>query len=186
LTKARIKENTVLSRFPAKCVIDTNVPIVANLALDPESIPHELSNCVLKCIEVMEYITQSGCLVIDDGDEIFHEYRSQLSLSGQPGMGDAFLKWVHDHRWVNPKIDQVIINKTGRTYREFPDDKRLAGFDASDKKFVAAANAHTSKPPIIEATDSKWWAFRKILAENGVNVLFICEDYVRTKFTRKS
>ena len=82
-----------MSRFPQKCIVDTNVPVVANLTKDPLDIPDDLVDCVDACIAAIEYVTSGrGILVIDDGNEIFDEYRKQLSMSGQPGIGDRFMK----------------------------------------------------------------------------------------------
>ena len=54
---------------------------------------------------------------MDAGDEIFNEYRQELSMKGQPGMGDRFMKWVHDNRWKLPIADRVEITKNGNTYK---------------------------------------------------------------------
>ena len=35
---------------PKKCLVDTNVPKTANLAIDPSSVPDEFLACVLACI----------------------------------------------------------------------------------------------------------------------------------------
>ena len=38
-------------------------------------------------------------IVIDDGDRILGEYRANCSpYRRQPGVGDAFVRWVHDNR----------------------------------------------------------------------------------------
>ena len=109
-----------MTGLPKKCLVDTNVPKTANLALDPAMIPQELTGCVLACVEAIEHVVKKGGLVIDDGDEIFDEYRQQLSLKGQPGVGDRFMKWVHDNRWNFPNADRVTITKNGESYDEFP------------------------------------------------------------------
>ena len=172
--------------LPKKCLVDTNVPKTANLASAPGDIPVELAGCVSACIEAVEHITRGrGALVLDDGNEIFDEYRQQLSMSGQPGMGDAFLKWVHDHRWSLPVADRVPITRSGDSYEEFPEHDGLADFDISDRKFVAVANAHPEKPQILQATDSKWWGWREALRQSGVTVCFLCPDYVRRKYQEK-
>lgn len=166
-------------------VIDTNVPATANLAVDPVSIEANKLSCVLACIEAIEDVVTNGGLVIDAGDEIFDEYRANLSMAGQPGVGDRFLKWVHDHRWGFPPEDRVPITKDGDSYEEFPDNRGLADFDRSDRKFVAVANAHPDKPPILEATDSKWWGWSRPLAAAGIQVVFVCEDWIKKKFDEK-
>jgi hypothetical protein len=166
-------------------IVDTNVPATANLAVDPVSIDADKLACVLACVEAIEDVVNRGGLVIDAGDEIFDEYRANLSMAGQPGVGDRFLKWVHDHRWGFPDQDRVMIAQDGNSYEEFPDHPGLADFDLSDRKFVAVANAHPDKPPILEATDSKWWGWKQALAEAGITVNFLCEGWIAQKHDEK-
>lgn len=174
-----------MSGLPKKCLVDTNVSKTANLALAPATIPQELTGCVLACVEAVEHIVKKGSLVIDAGDEIFDEYRQQLSMRGQPGVGDRFMKWVHDNRWKFPDADRVTITKNGESYDEFPDHDGLAQFDNSDRKFIAVSNAHPEKPPVLQATDSKWWGWKDALAEVGITVHFLCPDYAKAKYMEK-
>jgi len=174
-----------MSKFPKKCVVDTNVPKTANLAVDPANIPHGLTGCVLACVEAVERLVRNGGLVVDARNEIFDEYRQNLSMKGQPGVGDGFMKWVHDNRWKFPDADRVTITKNSESYEEFPDHDGLAQFDNSDRKFVAVSNAHPDKPPILQATDSKWWGWKDALAEVGITVHFLCPDYIKAKHVEK-
>jgi len=171
-----------MSALPKKCLVDTNVPIIANRALDPAHIPDDLMGCVLSCIEAIEHVVKKGGLVMDSGDEIFDEYHHKLSLKGQPGVGDKFMKWVHDNRWGFPEADRVTITKNGDSYNEFPDHDGLTDFDISDRKFIAVSNAHPGKPPILQAVDSKWWGWKDALAEAGITVNFLCPDYIKVKY----
>lgn len=167
------------------CVVDTNVSITANRAVSQEDIPKDLVDCVEACVEVIDYIVNNGGLIMDAGNEIFDEYLANLTLSGQPGMGNIFMKWVHDYRWNADKVTQVRIVRNGDSYDEFPNHVGLKKFDPSDRKFVAVANAHPEKPPIVQATDSKWWGWEKALASVGITVRFICRDYVKAKHSKK-
>ncbi len=171
--------------LPKKCIVDTNVPKTANLALAPDKVPHELLGCVLACVEAVEYVIKKQALVMDAGEEIFDEYRQQLSMKGQPGVGDRFMKWVHDNRWRLPKADRVTITKNGESYDQFPDHVGLTSFDNSDRKFIAVANAHPDKPPVLQATDSKWWGWKDALSEVGITVYFLCPDYVQKIYVKK-
>jgi hypothetical protein len=173
-----------MAALPPKSVVDTNVPKTANRALDPEA-PAELLPCIGACITAIEHVRTTGGVVIDEGDAILSEYRRQLSLKGQPGLGDAFVKWVHDHQWQLAPFDRVAITCEGDSWREFPDHPGLAAFDPSDRKFVAVASAHPESPPILQATDSKWWEWRSALAEAGVAVRFLCPEFVRAKHAGK-
>jgi hypothetical protein len=95
------------------------------------------------------------------------------------------MKWVHDHRWSLPATQRVAITKNGDSYDEFPKHNDLNGFDRSDRKFIAVANAHLDKPPILQATDSKWWGWKDALAEVGITVQFLCPEYVEAKYAEK-
>lgn len=165
--------------------MDTNVPKTANLSLNPDDIPDELVDCVDLCVQAISETVKNGKLVIDEAGEIFKEYRGQLSMKGQPGIGDRFMKWVHDNQWTPSSVDRVEITKKGSSYEEFPDHEKLSDFDNSDKKFVAVAITHPDKPPILQATDSKWWGWREPLEEVGVAVKFICPEYARKKYSEK-
>ena len=174
-----------MKSLPRKCLLDTNVPKTANLAIAPAEIPEELIFCVSACVEAVEHVVRKGGLVLDAGDEIFDEYRRQLRMEGRPGVGDRFMKWVHDNRWKFPVADRVMITKDGESYAEFPDHAGLAKFDNSDRKFIAVSNAHPDKPPVLQATDSKWWGWKDALAEVGIAVYFLCPDYAEAKYTEK-
>ncbi|MFH0809839.1 MAG: hypothetical protein V2A77_05155 [Pseudomonadota bacterium] len=180
-----------MSNLPKKCVVDTNVPITANLATNPAAIPDELAPCVLECVKSVEHVIKNGGLVLDAGGEIFAEYhgcgihRGHLSLQGQPGVGDQFVKWVHDHQWNPSHCDRIAITKKGDSYDEFPHHDGLSQFDNSDRKFIAVANAHQGKPPVLQATDSKWWGWKDALEEMGITVRFVCPEYARQKHKEK-
>ena len=83
----------------------------ANLAVDPATYSRRMIACVLACVEAVEHVVKKGGLVLDAGDEIYNEYRRQLSMKGQPGMGDQFMKWVHDNRWKFPMRIALRLQK---------------------------------------------------------------------------
>jgi hypothetical protein len=102
-----------------------------------------------------------------------------LSLSGQPGMGDAFFKWVFQNQANSQVCETVEIHPrkgSDTDFEEFPKDPALAGFDPSDRKFVAVARTSARRPPILNAVDSDWWDFREPLRRNGVEVRFLCPE----------
>ncbi len=171
--------------LPKKCLVDTNVPKTANLAISPSEIPHESTDCVAACVDAIAHVIKNGGLVIDDGDEIFDEYRKNLCLSGHKGIGNTFMKWVFDNRWNLPDSDRVTITRNNGSYNQFPTHPDLCNFDGSDRKFIAVANAHPEKPPILQATDSKWWGWKDALANAEVTVLFLCPPYIKTKYEKK-
>lgn len=173
--------------FPDKCVVDTNVPIVANDPLDGDY----SQDCVMACVEAIEHVLNKGGLVVDASNRIYEEYLDNLAIGKpEPGLGNEFMKWVHDFQWREDKVTRVEIhclNDTEQKFKEFPVHDGLDGFDRSDRKFVAVANAcaDTDKPPILQATDSKWWGWRKALSEVGIDVEFLCPDYVKEKYREK-
>lgn len=157
----------------ASCLVDTNVPKIANQHLDIKAIPDNMLECVLACVERIQAIIDGKMrLVLDEGGDIFDEYRRQLSISGQPGIGDKFMKWIHDNQWAS--CDRVNVTKTSTGYAEFPQTDMLRKFDKSDMKFVATANAHPDKPLISVALDRGWWRHKSALKSNGIQIDFLC------------
>ncbi|MFL5359008.1 hypothetical protein [Archangium sp.] len=163
------------------CVVDTNVPRTANGGED--------LRCQLACIEALQALMQSGHLVIDDKFRIITEYMKNLSSSGQPGVGDMFLRWVLTNQ-TNPSrctwVEITPKQSDSRDFEEFPPDEALAKFDPSDRKFVAVSCAHEQRPPILQATDSKWWGLREALVACGVTVHFLCPEHIQELHARKS
>jgi hypothetical protein len=153
-------------------VVDTNVPVVANgkaAQADP--------NCVLACIGALEAIRNREIIVLDDGMRILAEYLDHLSLSGQPGVGDAFVRWVWQNQAVLERCERVSITPRGDDpddFEEFPRDPELSRFHRDDHKFVAVALTSRWEPAVLNAVDSDWWDFRKSLQRNGVRVQNLC------------
>ena len=153
-------------------IVDTNVPIVANTGAVQASV-----RCVTNCSERLAEIKREHTLVLDDGWHILGEYMNNLRSTGQPGVGDAFLKWVLTNRGSPLRCELVRITPQGESFAEFPADPELAEFDLSDRKFVAVAIVHPEHPPVLNATDSDWWHYREALERHGVSVDFVCPDY---------
>jgi len=152
-------------------VIDTNVGIAANSKAD---VGHA---CELRCIQRLWEITKRGHLVLDANGQIFAEYLRHLDLSGEPGVGDAFMRWINDHQH-NEKFCTLVpltIRPDGEIV-EFPSQQSLAEFDPSDKKFVAVAVVHADSPPIQVALDRGWVRHRDALADAGIEIEFLCPD----------
>lgn len=94
---------------------------------------------------------------LDNDGQIIAEYRANLSPSGEPGIGDRFLKWVLTNLANPERCDLVTITPMkGRGFEEFPDEAGREDFDPADRKFVAAARAHGGGPVILQGLDSKW------------------------------
>lgn len=166
----------------APCVVDTNVPITANKKDDPSLA------CVLACARALQALMKNGHLLIDDQRRIIREYTSNLRSEGQPGAGDAFLRWVLTNQ-ANPErctpMPLTERPEDPRDFDEFPRDEALAKFDPSDRKFVAVSCVHPARPHILQAVDSKWWGFREALDRSGVKVHFLCPKDIEEIHERK-
>jgi hypothetical protein len=154
-------------------VVDTNVAVVAN-----RHAPQAAPACVLACVDVLESISRTGKIVLDDQSRILDEYMRHLSPSGQPGLGDAFFKWVWQNQANVTRCERVAIHPRGNNsedYREFPSDPALRGFHADDRKFVAVARKSKSNPEVLNAVDRDWWDYRIALKQCGVRIKFLCQ-----------
>lgn len=166
-------------------IVDTNVPLVAN-RLNKQDPSHFVSDeCIQSCIEALQFVTDNMCLVLDEAGEIFEEYCHKLRRSGQPGVGDAFFKWVCDNQYSFHSSQRVAITRAGDSYREYPEHDDLKHFDPADRKFLAVANAHPNKPTILQALDRKWMEVHRALQASDISVLFLCENDLQAAMERK-
>ncbi|MEO1766822.1 type II toxin-antitoxin system VapC family toxin [Thiobacter aerophilum] len=165
----------------AEVVIDTNVLLVASQR------HHDVSpQCVLACIERLERIQKNECVVIDKAFEILGEYQRKLDTRTGKGPGEAFLKWLLQNKANPNKVHQVALTKhADHDYAEFPDPALADQFDPPDRKYVAVAYAHPSKPPVLQAADSKWLRWQSQLQAHGIRVEFPCPQDIRRFFQKK-
>jgi len=160
-----------------RAVVDTNVPVVANGKSAKAS-----AKCVQTCAVRLRELTERGRLVIDDRWLILKEYMANLRSAGQPGNGDAFLKWVLTNYRNPERCEMLSITPTNAEltdFEEFPTSPALSSFHEDDRKFVAVSMAHPDHPAIFQAVDAEWWCLRNALQEAGVNVDFLCSDDMR-------
>lgn len=73
-----------------KAIIDTNVLIAAK-ARDGHQVT---SNCQLTTARSLREMQGNGTIAIDDRWLILQEYQNNVNPSGQPKVGDAFLRWI--------------------------------------------------------------------------------------------
>lgn len=173
-----------MARTPPVCLVDTGVSLVAN-----DQAPQASPTCVVACTNAVHDITRQGGLVLDSLGEIFEEYKKKLLRSGQRGPGDEFLLWVITNQWNPRKCQRVTLTKVSDTppfYSEFPQHPSLAGFDPSDCKFVATANAHPDRPPILVSVDTDWAAAKHALSAAGIRVEELCPADLQALQRRKA
>lgn len=157
-------------------VIDTNVLLVAN-----RQHPDVSEACVDACVKLLYDVKENGRVAIDDGHQIIKEYlnKTQPRVGKRPG--DAFLKWLLRNDANPARCDRVaLVVHPKRGFVSFPADVRLDGFDPADRKFVAVSAAHSERPAIAQAADSKWLAWAPALKEHGITVEFLCPADVKS------
>ncbi len=160
-------------------VIDVNVAIVAN-----GHAPQANLACISACVNALECVFKNGMIVLDDNMRILREYKKYLSPKGQPGVGDAFMKWVWDNQAVANRCERVALTPTGNgttDFAEFPDVPVLRRFDKSDRKYVAVAIASKNNPEVLNAVDPDWWEHQNALKENGIRLRFLCPQNMKNK-----
>ena len=158
-------------------IMDTNVAMVANGQAEQAGL-----QCQQNCVAALRQIHEDKIILLDAENLIFEEYRRNLNLSGEPGAGDAFFKWLLDNQ-DNPRHCRsvTITPHPERGFAEFPDDQGLSNFDRSDRKFVAVALASGENPPVWNASDTDWWQHRDALATHGIAVHFICPELMERR-----
>lgn len=133
-------------------VVDTNVPIVANGGTEQAD-----PTCVLNCVASLREIQGDRVVLLDDKYLILQEYRENLGFSGQPGVGNAFFKWLFDNQGNPAHCKKVPVTiHSVRGFEEFPDDPSLNLFDQDDRKFVAVVRASGTRPVVVNASDTDW------------------------------
>ncbi len=169
-------------------IVDTNVIVIANDTDD------ERADCRDLCQDRLEQILFQGeTVVIDDNWRILGEYEDNVNPNARKkGVGDIFVKTLLQNL-KNPEICTMVSitlsagNGTG--FEEFPDDPALSNFDPDDRKFIAVAlvyeNVHQQKATLLQASDSQWYGFREELVRNGLEVEFVCEEYIRDLYERR-
>ena len=152
-----------------KMVVDTNVAVVAN-----GRNTHAKLDCQINCIEFLEKATSKESrikLILDVDGLIIGEYRNHLKFSGQPGVGDAFFKFLHDHMHLRKKVQLVSITKIDNEqqgYAELPRNQ----LDPSDRKFLAVAVKTRAR--IVNAVDADWHQQIELTKSLGISVLQLC------------
>ena len=160
-------------------IIDTNVPLKAANIHPEDEIDR---NCSKSCLSFIKALMDSeNIVVLDKGREIIKEYQKNIDINSADNVASQFLIWLL-RNMMTDKVDvHEITNIGNNTYKEFPDSPDLKGFDRSDRKFVALANAHPADPSIYNGSDTDWWNYKDALAREGIHIVFLSEEYMRAK-----
>lgn len=169
---------TVRDRY----LVDTNVLISANGK--DEDTPEE---CILSCIHQLESIKESGKVVLDNGWLVLKEYLGNVNSDNGGGVGSQFLQYILSHQWDTDSVECREITDDGNdSFNEYPSDPLLSSFDPSDKKFIALCALDTQNSVIIEATDTDFWKYEIPMSRSGIEISFICQQYIDSLAARKN
>ncbi len=149
----------------ANFVIDTNVGICAN-----GRGTHASLRCQLACIDFLE-TCRTLPIALDNQNLIMSEYEKHFYHKGEPGIGDAFFKYLYNNQYAGDKIQLVKITPIDdekRGFAELPENK----IDPSDRKFLATAVV--AKADIVNATDSDWSEQKQFLEELSIKIKQLC------------
>ncbi|HEY9101136.1 hypothetical protein [Chitinimonas sp.] len=155
-----------------KLAIDTNVPIAAN-----GRNTHAEPGCQIRCIELLEQIATGkldAVVVLDEGGQLMDEYSPYLNFRGQPGVGDLFFKFLHDHMYGGKRVELVQITPIqdeDRGFEELPANE----MDPSDRKLLAIAV--TADADVVNALDTDWFEQNELLAQLNVAVKQLCPEH---------
>lgn len=155
----------------SRCVVDTNVAIVANGRPDPEDPRPPTIQCRIAAVSFLSNLVNNGIVLLDLDGAIQAEYRRHLNLRGAPGVGDRFYQEVLHS---SPKlVERVELTKRlDGEYADLPNVLIEAQFDPSDRKFAALASR--SGVPVYNATDSDWIEHAEALVNAGIQVENLC------------
>jgi hypothetical protein len=112
--------------------------------------------------------------VVDFSWKILTEYRKNIR---EGGLAQQYLNQL-----LTQPINRLIFVKLdfdADGYAIVPSDLMID--DEEDRKFIAAALAHTPTPPIIDATDTDWEKEKARLQKHGINVQELCPEYIQEK-----
>lgn len=173
------RKKTAVRRKPI--VVDTNVLIAAN-GTDAEWKPIASS-----CANRLQAVMDGNIVCTDTPGLILSEYGNKLPSQSRSGFGDMFYLWLARNRFNTEYCQEVCITAKEAGFEEFPalSQEVAAIIDPSDRKFIAVAHAHPEKPPILQATDSKWIGWKDALAAVGITIDFVDEAFLLPYYEQK-
>jgi hypothetical protein len=159
----------------SKRLVDTGVLLVAEGMAPDQAGPA----CVTACDNILREIEREGGLVVDNLRIIVSEYGHKLNTrQRQLKPGARFLLWVLRNLGNPDRVEMSPITRLQggepSDFVEFPASPALANFDRSDRVYVATANGHPRKPPILVSVDTDWLNASAALAAAGITVQQLC------------
>ena len=153
-------------------IIDTNIFIAANGMTD-----HLTEQEVNKCKLFVASLFDNSIVSLDHKGEIFQEYFNYVSRSGQPGISDAFVKYLWDRQNNKAHCEKVDIEKNKKgIYKQLNKKEDLLKFDLNDQKFIAVCLGSKNQPIICNASDSDWANDKILLTKYKIKVLEILQE----------
>jgi predicted nucleic acid-binding protein len=151
-----------------KVVIDTNVLLSADSAIEARVADHVPLVCRLRALEWLESTLEAKPRVVVDTDwRILKEYENKLRT------GDYGYRFLHEaHR--RALFDFEVVQWDEQGYALLPPALAEVVHDRSDRKFVAVALESKPHPPIVNCADSDWLAWESELARLGIIVEHLC------------
>lgn len=155
----------------SRCVVDTNVAIVANGRPDRKDPRPPSVDCQRSAVTFLMDLLNNSTVLLDLEGAIQAEYRHCLNPHGQPGVGDRFYQVIlHSSP---DRVERVELPKRpDGEYADLPQALIDRGFDPSDRKFAALAKREDV--PVYNATDSDWLNDAATLAAEGIAVEQLC------------
>lgn len=162
-------------------VVDENVLVVANdltlVSLNrPVRCVGASDECRINCVRALEELIEGGGLILDDRSEYLEKYAAHANFSGQPGIGDAFMRLVYERGYDPGWATRVVIrNEAGYIIPQIFMD---CGFHDDDFLWVAGAFNAPEEAEILNACDSDYFEHAADLAALPVSVRELCEMVV--------
>ncbi len=167
-------------------VVDTNVLIAASAAdpvypKDIDATPHD-PTMRLKVWEWLdEFSSGTSRMVLDSGNRIYEEYCNKL------GFNDFGIQVVMN-KWSTSAVDYVDVIYDSCGDGIVPEELEPIIHDKADRKMIAAAletKRIFGEGCIAFAGDTDWHEWEKELAQSGLILEPVIEEWSRQKFIEK-
>lgn len=160
-------------------VVDTNVLLVASAAhpyspFGDSGLPAEDQQRVFEWLAAFR-ADSARAMVWDTLWKIYEEYRHKLTAQ------DYGLQVVHE-KMMGARYVEIDYDEDGAALVP----PVFAGFDPSDRKFLAVLLADAGQSTLVNASDTDWLDIEAELAAAGQTVEHLVEDWLRAKHAEKT